>query len=309
VLVAGATGVIGRPVVHKLVAAGHEVTGMSRSSRGAGWLRQAGAAGIVCDALDADAVKRAFEEAHPEVVVNELTSLPENPNPRKLKTELEANDHLRRVGTANLATAAAESGARRLVSQSIAFAYEPGGEGVRTEEDPLDLNVGGPFRRTVEAIAELERLTLGTPGVAGAVLRYGWFYGRGTAFAADGAVAAAVRGRKIPVAGDGGGVRSFVHVEDAADATVAAVESDATGTFNVVDDDPAPLREWLPHYADVIGAPAPRRAPRILVRLVAGAFVADQLTRARGASNRAARETLRWTPSHASWREGFAEER
>jgi nucleoside-diphosphate-sugar epimerase len=156
-------------------------------------------------------------------------------------------------------------------------------------------------------VAELERITLHTPAIAGVVLRYGTIYGPGTGFAAEGSTASAVRARKFPVGGGGEGVWSFVHVHDAASATVRAVESEVAGVFNVVDDDPAPVREWLPRYAEVLGAPAPRTVPGFVVRLAAGAFAADQMMRTRGASNRAARETLRWAPSVPSWREGFAQ--
>ncbi len=307
VLVAGATGAIGRPLVRQLLESGHEVTGLTRKPERAEQLRATGAEALVCDALDADGIRRAFSQARPEVVVNELTSIPPRLNPRRMKTQFAANDRLRREGTQNLATAAVEAGAHRLVSESIAFAYAPGGEGPHDEGDPLNLGVRGGFRRAVHAIAELERITLGTPGLAGVVLRYGTLYGPGTAFADDGPSAAAVRSRLFPLAGGGDGVWSFLHVEDAAWATVRAVESEVTGVFNIVDDDPAPLREWLPRYAEALGAGPPRRMPGTLLRILAGPLAADQMTKARGASNRAARETLGWTPSVPSWREGFAE--
>jgi nucleoside-diphosphate-sugar epimerase len=308
VLVAGATGAIGQPLVRALLEGGHEVTGLTRRPEAAERLRAESAEAVVCDALDADSVRQALAQARPEVVVNELTSIPWKYSPRRLRKAFAATNHLRREGTRNLAAAASAAGARRLVSQSSAFAYEPGDGGPNTEDAPLHLAARGGFREVVSAVAELERITLGEPGLAGVVLRYGMLYGPGTAFAPDGSYPEQVQARKFPIGGGGEGVWSFLHVDDAVAATVLAVDSDATGIFNVVDDEPAPVREWLPRFAEAIGAPEPRALPGWMIRLVGGPMAADQMMRTRGASNRAARETLGWTPSVPSWREGFEAE-
>jgi nucleoside-diphosphate-sugar epimerase len=305
VLVAGATGTIGQPLVRALLDSGHEVTGLARRPEAAERLRAEGAEAVVADALDAAGVRAALEQAQPEVVVNELTSIPWKYGPRRLRGAFAATNRLRREGTRNLVAAASAAGAHRLVSQSSAFAYEPGEGGPNTEDAPLHIAARGGFREVVNALAELERITLAEPGPAGVVLRYGMLYGPRTAFAPDGSYASDVRARKFPVGGGGEGVWSFLHVDDAVAATVRAVESDATGIFNVVDDEPAPVREWLPRYAEAIGAPEPRSLPGWMVRLVGGPMAADQMMRTRGASNRAACETLGWSPSVPSWRDGF----
>jgi nucleoside-diphosphate-sugar epimerase len=308
VLVAGATGAIGRPLVRRLVAAGHQVTGMTRSPERGGALRELGADVAVADALDAEAVGRAVAEAGPEVVVNELTAIPKRINPRRMKRDFAANDRLRVEGTANLVEAARAAGVGRLVSQSIAFAYAPVGGPVKDESDPLYLESGPPFGRTVRAVAELERQTLESAAIAGTVLRYGWFYGPGTAYAPDGAIAADVRRRRFPVVGSGAGLFSFVHIDDAAAATVLAIERGVEGTFNVVDDEPAAARDWLPAYAKALGAKPPRSAPAWMARIAAGRIAVEQLTELRGASNAAARRELGWEPALPTWREGFEHE-
>ncbi len=305
VFVAGASGAVGRPLVARLVAAGHAVTGSTRSPERAAAIRAQGADAVTLDVYDAGALAAAMTEAAPEVVVHELTSLPERFEPRK-KELYEATNRVRSEGTRNLIEGARAAGARRFVCQSIAFSYAPGGGGLHAEGDPLFVDAPAPFGQATRVIADMERTVLQAGGLEGLVLRYGWFYGPGTYYADDGATAQDVRKRRFPVVGDGGGVFSFIHVDDAAAATVAAVERGAPGLYNVVDDDPAPLRDWLPAYAQAIGAKAPLRVPVWLARLVAGKFVATMSTTLGGASNEKAKRELDWRPHWASWREGFA---
>jgi nucleoside-diphosphate-sugar epimerase len=300
VFVAGATGVIGRRLVPLLVQAGHEVTGMTRSPRRAQALKEAGATPAVADALDARAVREAVEKARPEVVVHQLTDIPAALNPRRYGEQMAGNDRLRVEGTSNLVAAA--NGAR-FVAQSVAFAYRPTSEELWTEADPLYLDAPGGFRRSVLALAELERQVAGTEGV---VLRYGYFYGPGTGYTRDGPMAELVRKRRLPVVGRGGGTWSFIHVDDAARATLAALDPDTkAGVYNVVDDDPAPVRKWIPAFAQALGAPAPRRVPEWVARLAAGQLGVYFMTRLQGASNAKARLELSWEPAIPSWREGF----
>jgi nucleoside-diphosphate-sugar epimerase len=303
VFVAGATGAIGRPLVPRLLAAGHEVVGMTRSEEKAAALRAAGADAVICDVYDADGLVRALGEARPEVVVNELTDIPPALNPRRFKSQMAGLNRIRGEGYANLARAAREAGARRLVAESISFIYAPAATAAppANEDDPVWHDTPEPFATTLRATLEGERTVLES-GLEGLVLRYGWFYGPGTQYAADGATTAMIRARRYPVVGDGEGVHSFVHVDDAAEATVAAVEAGATGILNVVDDDPAPLREWLPEVAQRLGAKPPRAAPAFVARLAAGSFAVAFSTRQRGASNARAKEALGWTPARPTWR-------
>ena len=306
VLVAGASGVIGRRLVPVLVAAGHQVVGTTRTPEKAEAIRALGCEPAVLDALDAGALAAAVREARPEVIVNELTDLPPRLNPRKPDYGL--TGRLRREATSTLARAGAESGARRLISQSICFLYAPGGDPVKDEGAPLlEPTTGTSFDDGIEATVALERTTVDAPGLDGVVLRYGFFYGPGTYYALDGSTAADVRRRRFPIVGDGGGVFSFVHVDDAASATVAALDRGASGIYNVCDDEPAPLREWLPVYAEAIGAKPPRRVPAWLARLIAGRMAVMQATSLRGASNAKAKRELGWTPRYPSWRQGFRE--
>jgi nucleoside-diphosphate-sugar epimerase len=306
VFVAGASGALGRTLVPRLVAAGHAVTGTTRSEARAEAIRAAGATPALVDALDADAVRSAVEQAAPEVVVHELTALPERFDPRRSDV-YEATNRLRGEGTRNLLDAARSAGARRFVCQSIAFAYAPGARPEVMDEDaPLNLDAPPPFGEGVRVMDEMERAVLGAEGLDGLVLRYGWFYGPGTYYAEDGSTAQDVRRRRFPVIGSGAGIFSFVHVDDAADATVAAVDRGAPGVYNVVDDEPAAMRDWLPAYAEAIGARRPRRVPVWLARLVAGKMVSTINTQP-GASNAKAKRELGWEPRWRSWREGFRE--
>jgi nucleoside-diphosphate-sugar epimerase len=303
VFVAGAAGAIGRPLVPLLVEAGHEVTGTTRSPERADAISAAGATPAVVDALDADALRAAVEAARPEAVVQQLTSLPDRFNPRQ-KGFYDATNRLRREGTRNLLAAARAAGAERFVCQSVAIAYAGGDPpGVMDEDAPLALGAPPPFGEGVRVIDEMEREVVEAGGL---VLRYGWFYGPGTWYAEDGSVADDVRRRRFPIVGSGAGLFSFVHVDDAAAATAIALERGGAGIYNVVDDEPAALRDWLPVYAESIGAARPRRAPVWLARLVAGR-AATELNRQAGASNEKAKRELGWQPRWSSWREGFRE--
>jgi 2-alkyl-3-oxoalkanoate reductase len=306
VFVAGATGAVGRPLVPKLVAAGHEVTGMTRSESKAEDVRRAGARAVVADVFDVDALGAAMEEARPEVIVHELTALPDRIDFRKADTYA-ATNRVRTEGTRNLIDAARTAGARRIVCQSIAFAYRMDGEGLKTENDTLLSEAAGAFGSGVRALREMEAMVLGADGLDGLVLRYGFFYGPGTYYAADGTSTDDVRRRRMPIVGKGSGVFSFIHVDDAADATVAAVERGAAGVYNVTDDEPAPMTEWVPVFAQAAGAKPPRRVPVWLARFVAGKDVSNFALELRGASNEKAKRELGWKPAHSSWRSGLAE--
>lgn len=302
VFVAGASGAIGRPLVRQLLAAGHEVTGTTRREERADQIRAAGAEAVVCDALDAEALREAVVAAAPEVVVHALTALPTEFKP---KSDLTPTNRIRVEGTRNLIAAAKAAGARRLVAESVAFLYAPEGGWVKGEEAPLFAAAPGGFGAAVAALEDLEGQVAAAAGIEGLVLRYGWLYGPGTYYAADGSQAKEVRKRRAPIVGEGTGVFSFIHAEDAAAATVAAVERGDAGVYNVADDEPAPMSEWLPVYAEALGAGMPRRAPVWLARLVAGEAAAGMATDLRGASNAKIKRELDWEPVHASWRQGF----
>jgi len=306
VFVAGASGAIGRPLVPKLVAAGHEITGMTRSEEKTDALRKAGARPVVCDVFDEPAVRAAMAEASPELIVHQLTALPHRFDFRD-KSLYAATNRLRGEGTRILLDAATAAGARRMVAQSIAFIYRPEGGWVKTEEDaPLE---GGPegFGEAVRTVVEMETAITGSPQLDGLVLRYGFFYGPGTAYGEEGATTAEVRKRRFPVIGRGDGVFSYVHVDDAAAATVAAVQRGGPGVYNVTDDEPAPMRDWLPAFAEAVGARKPLRIPAWVARLAAGREAVAFATQMRGASNARAKAALDWRPRWTSWRQGFRE--
>ncbi|HSD24906.1 MAG TPA: NAD(P)-dependent oxidoreductase [Solirubrobacterales bacterium] len=305
VFVAGATGAIGRPLLEQLREAGHEVVGTTRSPEKAVRISELGAAPVVLDARDTDALRGAVIEAQSDVVVNQLTALPDRLNYRNLEETFGATNELRgRVGPA-LAGAAAEAGAGRLIAQSICFYYASTGKRVHEEDDPLmQLPPETPGGRGMIAMEALERSTVETPGLEGVVLRYGFFYGPGTAYASDGSRAEDARRRRLPVVGKGTGVFSFVHMDDAAAATVAALDR-GSGIYNVCDDDPATMAEWVPVYAEAIGAKPPRHIPLWLARLVGGKQAAVMAERLEGASNEKAKRELGWQPRYPSWRQGF----
>jgi nucleoside-diphosphate-sugar epimerase len=299
---------MGRPLVRQLLAAGHEVTGMTRREERAVEIREAGANAVVCDVFDAAALDSAVTEAAPEVVVHQLTALPPRLDYKAKDDPLAATNRVRTEGTRNLLAAAKAAGARRLVAESVAFLYAPEGDWVKDEEAPLFDGAPYPFGGAVEALAGLERQVTGAEGIEGLVLRYGWLYGPGTYFASDGSQTAEALRRRLPVVGKGTGTFSFVQIGDAAAATVAAAERGAPGVYNVVDDEPATMREWVPAFAEAIGAKPPRHVPVWLARLIAGSAAASSATQLRGASNAKAKRELGWQPSYPSWRQGFRDE-
>src|SRR4051812_38180826 len=310
IFVAGATGAIGRLLVPQLVARGHDVVGMTRSASKADLVRSLGARPAVADALDPDAVARAVASAEPEVIVHQLTALSAEFDMRRIDRFFETTNRLRTEGTDHLLAAGRAVGARRFVAQSFAGwpAARTGGP-VKGEDAPLDPHPPARLRGMLDAIRHLEEAVTGAAWLEGVVLRYGGFYGPGTSLSADPTAAhsAAIRKRQFPVVGDGGGIWSFVHVSDAATATVVAAESGRRGIYNVVDDEPAPARDWMPELARVLGAKPPRRVPRWLGRLLAGEAATVMLTEMRGASNEKAKRELGWEPRYVSWRQGFAQ--
>ncbi len=305
VFLAGATGVIGRSLVPRLIEKGHAVTAMTRSQERADRLSVLGIKAIVCDVYDEIGVQDALRQAQPDVVVHQLTALPSAIHPRRIAEQLAENDRIRVEGTRNLVRAAVKVGVHRIVAQSIAFAYAPLGGPVKDETAPLWSEAPWPWSRTVAAVDDLERQVSSAEGVEGVVLRYGYLYGPGTAYGSEGSVAALVRKRQFPIAAGGSGVFSFVHVDDAASATVLAIERGPAGIFNIVDDMPAALRDWLPVYAAALDAPVPRKVPSFLARLAVGSYGLYLVTEQRGASNEKARKELSWSPAFTTWRTGF----
>jgi len=315
IFVAGATGVLGRELVPQLVARGHEVVGMTRSPGKQDLVRSLGARPVVADALDPDAVAEAVASAEPEVIVHQLTalsgrmSLKEARHPDRAAPAIMTN-RLRTEGTDHLLAAGRAVGVRRFVAQSFgAFRYARAGGPVLTEADPLDPDPPAALRTVQAGLLHLERAVTTIDWGEGLALRYGGFYGPGTSIslAADAQMAGPIRKRRFPIVGDGGGVWSFIHIDDAAAATVAAVEHGRPGVYYVVDDEPAPVRASLPMLASVLGAKPPRRIPRWLGRLVAGETATLMMTEVRGASNAKAKHELGWQPRYPSWRQGFAQ--
>ena len=308
IFVAGATGALGRPLVAQLVKNGHEVTGMTRSESKQDLLRELGARPVVADALDPDAVARAVAEAEPDVIVHQLTAIGAF-NPRRMERDFAATNRLRTEGTDHLLAAGRAVGVKRFVAQSFApWPYARTGGMVKSEDDPLDTTPPAQVRTTLEAIVYLERAVTGADWTEGIALRYGGFYGPGTSVSLNplGEQVEMIRARKLPLAGKGTAVWSFIHIEDAAAATVEAIEHGKRGVYNVVDDDPAPVSEWLPALAKALGAKPPRRVPVLLARIAGGEAAAIMMTELRGASNTKAKRELGWQPRYPSWREGFA---
>jgi nucleoside-diphosphate-sugar epimerase len=305
VLVAGATGAMGRQLVPRLASAGHEVFAMTRNKSSGARLSELGAVPTVADALDRGQVEAAVREAKPDVIVHQLTAIG-HVDTRHFDRSFAATNGLRIEGTDNLLAAGRAAGVRRFVAQSNgAFTYARTGGPVKTEEDPLDPSPISQMAPMIAAIGHLERAVLGADWTEGIVLRYGAFYGPGTSMEPGSEQLEMIRKRKFPVVGDGGGVWSFIHNADAAEATVAAVENGARGVYNIVDDDPAPVAEWLPELARKLGAKTPMRVPRLVGRLAAGEAGVVLMTELRGASNAKAKRELGWRPAHSSWRQGL----
>jgi nucleoside-diphosphate-sugar epimerase len=308
VFVAGATGALGRVLVPMLVANGHEVTGMTRSPDKQDLVRSLGARPAVADALDPEAVAQAVAEAGPDVIVHQLTALSGAIDLRHFEKTFEPTNRLRTEGTDHLLAAGRAVGVKRFVAQSFAgWPSARTGGPIKTEDDPLDPTPPEAMRGAHDAIRYLEETVTGAGWTEGIALRYGGFYGPGTSIGRpDGEQLEVIRKRKLPIVGNGEGIWSLVHIGDAAGATVAAVEHGSRGVYNVVDDEPAPTKEFLPAAAEVLGAGKPRRVPRWVGRLLAGEPAVVMMTEVRGASNAKAKRELGWQPRYSSWRQGFA---
>jgi nucleoside-diphosphate-sugar epimerase len=308
IFVAGATGALGKQLIPQLVAGGHQVVGMTRTPAKRELLRGLGATPVVADALDPEAVGRAVSDAEPEVIVHQLTAL-SGLDLRNFERAFAQTNRLRTEGTDHLLAAGRAAGVRRFVAQSFAgWPYARTGGPVKSEDDPLDPDPPRAVVSTLEAIRHLEDAVVGAEWTEGVVLRYGGFYGPGTGLAVNppGEQVEMLRKRRFPIVGAGSGVWSFVHILDAAAATVAAIEHGRRGVYNVVDDEPAPVSQWLPAAAAAVGAKRPLRVPRWVGRLAAGEAVTIMMTEVRGASNAKAKRELGWQLRYPSWRQGFA---
>jgi len=307
ILIVGATGIIGRQLLPMIREHGFEPVALSHSSTGRTWLDKHQYAHVQCDVFDPISINRAFEEVKPDVVVNQLTSLPKSLNPRRLIAQLAATNSLRSVATPLLVQAAGKIGAGRVISQSIAFAYAPRPGAAAVESDKLFNTAPSGFDRAVAAINIAEAATLNAPGLKGIVLRYGHFCGPQSAYAPGGATHETVKAGRMPLVGSGSGSFSFIHVRDAAMATVCALDSEASGVYNIVDDTPVQVAEWLPWYATRTGAGKPARVPAWLARLLAGRFAEHMMITQMGASNERARRELQWSPRFATWQAGLGD--
>ena len=306
VFVAGATGAIGQRLVPLLIDSGHKVIGTTRTPSKVDGLRLTGATAVVLDGREGAAVRRAVLDAEPDVVVHQMTALSGDLDFRHFADSFAETNRLRTETTDHLLAAAVEAGARRFVAQSFAgWPNEQSGGPVKTEEDPLNTDPPKQARETLRAILHLEAVTTGTPGIEGLALRYGGFYGPGNALGKGGMMLEAVVKRQMPVVGGGSGIWSFLHIDDAAQATALAVDRGAPGIYNIVDDEPATVSEWLPYLAEVLGARPPRRVPAWLARLIVGETAVSMMTKIRGSSNAKAKRELGWKLEHPSWREGF----
>ena len=306
IFVAGATGAIGRQLVPRLLGAGHQVVGMTRSESKQAALWEMGAEPVVADALDPEQVAEVVAAAKPDVIVHELTAIGQL-DIRHFDRSFALTNRLRTEGTDHLLSAGRAVGVERFVAQSFAgWPQGRAGAAVKSEEEPLDPGQPREMRESWEAIRHLEASVTGADWTEGIVLRYGGLYGPGTSLAPGSEEFEMVRKRKFPVVGDGGGIWSFVHVADAAEATVAAIERGRRGIYNVVDDEPAPVSDWLPGLAAAIGAPKPWKVPRWVGRMAVGEAGVVMMTEIRGASNAKAKRELGWAPLHRTWREGFA---
>jgi len=308
ILVAGATGAIGLELVPQLIAAGHDVIGTTRTAAKAEIIRRMGAEPVIADGLDAPSIRAAVIAAKPDIVIDQMTGLADVTDLRHFDRAFATTNRLRIQGTDFLLAAAREAGVKRFIAQSFCgWTYGRGGEAVKTEADRLDPDPPEELRHTLQAIQHLEDAVTSSANPEGIVLRYGSFYGPDTGMLSR-AMIDQLRRRRVPLIGGGGGRWSFIHVEDAAAATVAAVERGSPGhIYNIVDDEPAEVSEWLPALATLVGARSPIRWPAWLGRLFAGEHLVSMMTEVRGGSNAKARRELGWRPAHPSWREGFAE--
>ena len=308
VFLAGATGALGRYLVPQLIEAGHQVDALTRTPAKVAALEAAGAKAVLADATDPIGLKKLVHDSRPEAVLDELTDLPTTMGIRAFSHFYDRLTPLKAAASPALLEAATEVGARIHIMQSIAFLYAPGGAARKTEDDEVFTNPPGEWSEVLPVFRSTEQAVLASTSPAGIVVRYGFFYGPGTVYAADGALARMVRRQMLPVVGDGGGLYSFVHLQDAASATVKALEAGQPGVFNVVDDEPVAMRDWLPHFANLLGARRPLHVPRWAGRIAAGGLAAHYATTLRGASNDRAKTELRWQPRYPDYLEGFEAE-
>jgi nucleoside-diphosphate-sugar epimerase len=306
IFVAGATGAVGARLVPMLVESGHAVVAMTTSPAKAERLRTVGAEPVIADGLDRDAAVAAVREAAPEVVVNQMSALSEATDLKHFDREFALTNRLRTEGNDHLLEAALACGARRFITQSFGnWNYERTGDGPKTEDDPLDPDPPANQRESVAAMRHLEAVVMEAPDIEGVVLRYGNFYGPGTSYAEDGLLTQMLRKRRLPIIGDGTGIWSFIHLEDAAMATLLMVDRGAPGIYNVADDEPAAVRDWIPELARAVGAKPPWHVPVWVGRLAVGEVGVSLMTRIRGASNKKIKAELGWQPEFPSYRDGF----
>ena len=308
VFVAGATGAVGRELVPQLISAGHAVAGLTRSESKAETIKRAGAEPIVADVFDEPGIRQAFVSFKPEIVIHQMTGLTGMTDLSHFDRTFAATNQLRTEGTDLLLVAARDVGVRRFIAQSYCgWTFARGGDPIKSENEALDPEPPQEMRRTLDAIQYLERTVIGSAAPEGIVLRYGSFYGAGTGML-EPAMIDLVRRRRMPLLGDGGGWWSFLHVEDAASAAVAATDRGKAGQiYNIVDDEPAQVKEWLPALASMLGARPPLHIPAWIGRLIAGEHMVSMMTQVRAASNAKAKRELGWRPAHRTWRAGFAE--
>ena len=309
VFVAGSTGVIGKRLIPLLKESGHEVIALSRTPQKAERLEALGVAVAFADAFDKDRLTTAIQDAEPEVIIHELTALRGGvADFKKLDEQFAPTNRLRTEVTDTLLAAARLAGARRFIAQSFCgWPFARQGGPVKSEHDPLDPNPPASFRETLAAIRYLEDALSRVTNIQALALRYGFFYGPGTAIAEDGPMVELIRRRRFPIVGDGGGIWSFIHIQDAARATAAAVSRGAPGLYNIVDDEPAPVSAWLPDLAEAVGAKPPWKMPAWLAKLAIGEGGVSMMTQIRGGSNAKAKRELEWQPVYLSWRRGFVE--
>lgn len=308
VFVAGASGAIGKRLVPQLVRRHHEVIAMTRSSAKVGALHALGAVPVVADGLDREAVMEVVMRSRPEVIIHQMTGLTGMTDFKRFDEGFALTNRLRTEGTDHLIAAARAAGTRRIIVQSYGgWNYERTGSDLKTEEAPFDLDPPAHQRKSLAAIRYQEDAVLTAPDIEGIALRYANFYGPNTSFDVNGDIVALVRKRGLPIIGKGTGVWSFIHVDDAAAATIAALERFVPGVYNVVDDEPAPVAVWLPELARLLGAKPPRHVPVWLGRLAAGEVGVSMMTQIRGTSNIKAKRELGWQPRYGSWRDGFRE--
>jgi nucleoside-diphosphate-sugar epimerase len=308
VFIAGATGAVGRRLIPLLVSAGHSVVGLTHTPAKAGMITAFGAKAVVADGLDERAIGEAVASSEPDVVVHEMTDLKNASDLRHFDRAFANSNRLRTEGTDILMTAARDAGVKRFVAQSFCgWPYARVDGPIKSEADPLDPDPPRELRHSLDAIEHLEQVVTHASGPEGIVLRYGAFYGTDTGLF-DGPMIDQIRARRAPLIGDGEGWWSFLHIDDAAAATAAAIERGRAGSvYNIVDDEPAPAREWLPALARMLGAKPPFHVPPWIARILAGEHIVMMMTQNRAGSNAKAKRELGWQPAHASWRDGFAE--